>query len=280
MSEMNHLRDRVILITGAASGFGKLVAEMTAANGAKVVGADINEAELATTFESIRGAGHTAEHVVTDVTDKEQVDRMARFAVERFGAVDVLVNNAGIMPLSFFADHSKAWRSWDRAIDINFKGTVYGISAVYDQMVEQGRGHIVNVSSIYGNAGIEGSAVYSATKMAVTALSDSLRIEAKGKIKVTTVKPTGVPGTNLASEIINEAALLGLVGSRQEHYLAAGARFAEGKLTGPEADPDDLQYWAMTPTQLAASIVYVINQPWGISISDITVRAANDDYVY
>ena len=116
------------------------------------------------------------------------------------------------MPLADFADHERAWEKWHKAIDINIKGVVNGIAAVYDQMIAQGRGHVVNISSIYGNAGVEGAGVYSATKAAVTALSDSLRVEAAGKIKVTTIKPTGVLGTNLASTVVNEMAIMGLVG--------------------------------------------------------------------
>ena len=276
----NHIADKVIVITGAGSGFGRLVAEMTAAAGAKVVGADIDEEGLKATTDGIRDKGQVAEYVVTDVTDKEQMDRLAQYTVEKFGAIDVLVNNAGIMPLAYFADHKEAWRGWSKAIDINIKGVVNGISAVYDQMIEQGRGHVVNISSIYGNAGIEGSGVYSATKVAVTTLSDSLRIEAKGKIKVTTVKPTGVPGTNLASAVVNQAAILGLVGNRREHYLASGEKFAAGDLSPAESDADNVQYWAMTPAELAKNVVYVIDQPWGISISDITVRTTGDDYIY
>ncbi|PRZ40511.1 NADP-dependent 3-hydroxy acid dehydrogenase YdfG [Antricoccus suffuscus] len=276
----NHIADKVIVITGAGSGFGRLVAEMTAAAGAKVVGADINEDGLKAMAEAIRAKGQIVECVVTDITDRGQTDRLAQHAIDKFGAIDVLVNNAGIMPLAYFADHKEASRAWSRAIDVNIKGVVNGISAVYDQMIKQGRGHVVNISSIYGNAGIEGSGVYSATKAAVTSLSDSLRIEAKGKIKVTTVKPTGVPGTNLASAVVNEAAILGLVGNRREHYLASGQKFATGELSTAETDPDNVQYWAITPTELAKNVVYVIDQPWGISISDITVRASGDDYVY
>lgn len=276
----SHIADKVIVITGAGSGFGKLVAEMTAAAGAKVVGADINEEGLKATAEGIRDKGQSAEYLVTDVTDKEQMDRLAQYTVEKFGAIDVLVNNAGIMPLAYFADHKEAWQGWSKAIDINIKGVVNGISAVYDQMIEQGRGHVVNISSIYGNAGIEGSGVYSATKAAVTTLSDSLRIEAKGKIKVTTVKPTGVPGTNLASAVVNQAAILGLVGNRRDHYLSSGEKFAADDLPAAESDPDNVQYWAITPAELATNVVYVIDQPWGISISDITVRATGDDYIY
>src|SRR4029450_1153574 len=118
----------------------------------------------------------------------------------------------------FFADHDQAWEAWDRAIDINLKGVVHGIAAVYDRMIEQGRGHIVNISSIYGNKGTAGSGVYSATKAAVAVLSDSLRVESQGKIKVTVVRPTGVPGTNLASGIVNFDAFVGITGQHTERY--------------------------------------------------------------
>jgi NADP-dependent 3-hydroxy acid dehydrogenase YdfG len=184
------------------------------------------------------------------------------------------------MPLAYFADHEQAWQQWHRVIDINIKGVVNGISAVYDQMIGQGRGHVVNISSIYGNAGVAGSGVYSATKAAVAVLSDSLRNEAKGKIKVTTVKPTGVLGTNLGSGVVNGAAIMGIVGSRGESYLQSMTAFANGTLAAEQTDVDSVQYWLITPEDLAEAVVHVIDQPWGISISDITVRASGEDYIY
>lgn len=147
-------------------------------------------------------AGGQCIRQVVDVTDLAQFKAAAQAAIDQFGAIDVLVNNAGVMPLAYFADHESAWQRWHQAIDINIKGVVNGIAAVYDQMIAQGRGHVVNISSIYGNGGIAGAGVYSATKMAV-AMSDALRVETQGRIKVTTVKPTGVLGTNLGSGIVN-----------------------------------------------------------------------------
>ena len=158
MSE--YLKDKVIVITGAGSGFGKLIAEKVAAGGAHVVGVDVNAENLAGVIDGITATGGSAIAQVADVTDFEQVKNAAAAAVERFGALDVLVNNAGVMPLAYFADHERAGQKWHAAIDINIKGVVNGISAVYDQMIEQGRGQVVNISSIYGNAGIEGSGVY------------------------------------------------------------------------------------------------------------------------
>ena len=276
----NYVDGKVIIITGAGSGFGKLVAQMTAELGAKVIGADVNEENLKTVVDGIRAKGQTAEYQVADVTDKAQMDAVAAFAVEKFGRIDVMLNNAGIMPLAYFADHKEAWQSWHKSIDINIKGVVNGITAVYDQMIAQGEGQVVNISSIYGNYGIPGSGVYSATKAAVKVISDSLRVEAQGKIKVTTLKPTGIPGTNLASAVVNEEAILGLTGHNYTSYPSTAAAWAEGTLPAEQTDPNSVQYWTVTPEELAQNVVYVINQPWGVNISDITVRATGEDYVY
>lgn len=275
-----YLQDKVILITGAGGGFGQLIAEKVAAQGAKVVGVDINEAGLKAVFDGIAAAGFTGTYKVADVTDMDQVVAAAQHGIAEFGALDVLVNNAGVMPLAYFADHERAWQKWHKAIDINIKGVVNGISAVYDQMIEQGRGQVVNISSIFGNAGIDGSGVYSATKAAVTTISDSLRIEAKGKIKVTTVKPTGVTGTNLASWIVNEKAILGLTGQRAGTYMENIGHLTEGTMRPEQKDVDSIEYWLIKPDDLADAVVHVIDQPWGISISDITVRASGEDYLY
>ena len=275
-----HLTGKVIVVTGAAGGFGKLIAERCAAGGASVVGVDVDADHLTEVFDGIRAAGFAGSGRVADVADMEQMKAVVDHAVASFGAVDVIVNNAGVMPLAYFADHEQAWQKWHRAIDINIKGVLNGIAAVYDQMIEQGRGHVVNISSIYGNAGIEGAGVYSATKAAVTALSDSLRIEAKGKIKVTTVKPTGVFGTNLGSWIVNAEAIMGVVGRRGERYAQTVGALLNGALPDEQADIDSVRYWLINPADMAAAVVHVIDQPWGISISDITVRASGEDYVY
>ncbi|MBM7366977.1 SDR family oxidoreductase [Gordonia hydrophobica] len=278
MSE--HLAGKVIIVTGAASGFGRLIAEKTAAAGAHVVGIDVDVDSLNTVVGGIVERGGAAIAQVADVTDMTQMAAAATAAVDRFGAIDVLVNNAGVMPLAYFADHARAWQKWHAAIDINIKGVVNGISAVYDQMIEQGRGQVVNISSIYGNAGIAGSGVYSATKAAVTTISDSLRIEAKGKIKVTTVKPTGVTGTNLASWIVNDDAIMGLVGQRAAEYGEHVTALMNGELPDDLTDVDSIKYWLITPDDLANAVVHVIDQPWGISLSDVTVRASGEDYLY
>lgn len=277
---LKYVKEKVIIVTGAASGFGKLISEKCAAGGAKVVGVDVSVDGLNEVFEGIRAAGFEGTAHVADVTDMAQVQAAGQHAVDIYGRIDVIVNNAGVMPLAFFADHERAWEKWHKAIDINIKGVVNGISAVYDTMIEQGRGQVVNISSIYGNAGTEGSGVYSATKAAVDVISDSLRVETQGRIKVTTVKPTGVLGTNLAGGVVNEAAVIGLVGQKGAQFLENAGNLQTGALRPEQTDVDSVEYWLITPDDLANAVVHVIDQPWGINISDVTIRASGENYVY
>jgi NADP-dependent 3-hydroxy acid dehydrogenase YdfG len=257
---MSHITGKVAVVTGAASGFGRLTSEMLTERGATVVGFDVSDTEGCR---------------VVDVTDRSAVQAAVDRVVADHGRIDVLVNNAGVMPLAFFASHAEAADAWDRCIDINLKGVLHGIYAAYDHMVRQGGGHIVNIASIYGNYGVAGAAVYSATKAAVITLSNALRVEAQGKIKVTIVRPTGVPGTNLASGIIDLGAVVPLGGHNAEQMTA---RF--GQQTPEMQDPDDVRYWAISPEELASQIVYAIDQPAGVAIADITVRATGEDYVF
>jgi NADP-dependent 3-hydroxy acid dehydrogenase YdfG len=257
---MSHIAGKVVIVTGAASGFGLLTSQMLSERGATVVGFDLHD------------AGGCR---VVDVTDRLAVQAGVDQVVAAHGRVDVLVNNAGIMPLAFLADHEKAAEAWDRCIDINLKGVLHGVEAVWDHMVGQGGGHIVNIASIYGNYGVAGAAVYTATKAAVITLSNALRVEAQGKIKVTVVRPTGVPGTGLLNGIIDIEAAFPLAGHNVARLV--------GRFDNPDPatqDRDDVRYWAITPEELAAQIVYVIDQPAGIAISDVTVRATGEDYVF
>jgi len=275
----NHLAEKVIIVTGAASGFGRLVSEKAAARDARVVCADVNETELTATAEDILASGGSVEQLVTDVTKLDQMQALVQRAVDRFGRVDVLVNNAGVMPLAFFADHAEAAPAWERCIDINIKGVMNGIIAVHDQMLAQGRGHIVNLSSIYGNYPVVGAGVYGATKAAVNFLSESLRVESQGKIKVTIVKPTGVPATNLGTGIVNQGAIVGILGQNAPAYLQMMQAHVAGELPTEHSDPEHIEYYALAPEFLADQIIYAIDQPWGVAIGDITVRASGDGYI-
>lgn len=275
----NHLKDKSIIVTGAAGGFGKLVSAKAAALGAKITCADVNADLLHGAVKEITGAGGVVQAVVADVTDIAQMKAAAAKAVGAYGRIDVMINNAGVMPLAFYADHEKALEKWHRCIDINIKGVLNGTVAVYDQMIAQGEGHVINVSSIYGNFPVVGAGVYGATKSAVNFLSESLRMEARGKIKVTIVKPTGVPLTNLGAGVVNPEAIIGIVGHNGPEYLGAMGQLAAGKLDPQRLDPDQQNYVALDPGFIADQIIHAMNQPHGVSIGDITVRAAGDHYI-
>jgi len=256
---VSYIERKVCVVTGAASGFGLITKQMLTERGATVVGFDITDGEGC---------------IVVDVTDRAAVQAAIDDVVEVHGRIDVLVNNAGVMPLAFMADHTQAADAWDRCIDINFKGVLHGVYAAYDHMDRQGSGHIVNIASIYGNYGIAGASVYGATKAAVIALSNSLRVEAQGKFKVTIVRPTGVPATNLLHGIVDFNAGFPIAGHNMEKMLGRGGDGDETR------DVNDVRYWAPSPEDLAAHIVYAIDQPDGINVSDITIRATGEDYVF
>ena len=272
----NYIAGKTIVITGAASGFGKLVSEKVAAKGAHVVCADINEADVLATVDGIKRAGGSAIAVVTDVTDPDQMSELAQRAINEFHSIDVMLNNAGIMPLAFFADHKEAAKAWSKCIDINIKGVLNGIVAVYDHMIAQGRGHVINVSSIYGNFPVVGAGVYGATKAAVNYLSESLRVEGQGKIKVSLIKPTGVGGTGLSAGVINPAASVGIFGQNLEPAMAKVLAQTNGELDPNYSDHERVEYFSLNAEYVADQIIYAIDQPWGVSISDITIRASGE----
>lgn len=274
-----HLSGRVVFVTGGAGGFGRLMCEMAAARGALVALTDVDGSAALSAAEELSAGGGEVIGLGLDVRDPSAFNAAVATTVERFGSLDVLINNAGTMPLAFFSDHAIAADAWERCIDINFKGTLNGICAVHDVMTEAGRGHVVNISSIYGNAGTAGSGVYSATKAAVRVLSDSLRVESQGRIKVTVVRPTGVLNTGLASTVINPMAAVGITGANQDRYTDAVMQYLTGSVEGPGADEDDPQFWAIQPETIAAEVIHAIDQPWGVVISDVTVRATGEMFV-
>lgn len=276
----NYVKDKVIVVTGAGSGLGKKISQMAADLGAKVVAADIHKDNVKSVAEAIKDKGQTAEYVETDVAERAEMNDLAAFAIKTFKRIDVLVNNAGIRPLSHFFNHEEAADAWDLCIDINLKGVVNGISAVYDQMAQQEQGHIVNISSIYGNHGIAGSGVYSATKAAVNVLSDALRVETQGKIKVTTVKPTNIPNKGLGNAAVNNKGILGIAGHKAESYEENMEKFVNEEVPAKEKDPESIKYWTTQHDELARNIIYAINQPLGVNISDVTVRASGEQYVF
>lgn len=276
---MNHIDGKTVVITGGASGFGRLVAQRVAGLGGNAVVADVSEAGLAETAELANEHPGSITPVTADVSDLSQMRALASAAVDAHGSIDVMVNNAGTMPLAMYADHEIASDAWSRCVDVNIKGVLHGIIAVYDQMIEQGSGHVINISSIYGNQPVAGAAVYGATKAAVNVLSDSLRQETQGRIKVTTIRPTGVPATGLGAGVINPEAVIGILGHNMGPYMEQMGHLAAEEPPSHLASPDSIGYLALSPEILADNIVFAMNQPLGVSISDLTVRASGDQYL-
>ena len=274
--QKNHVEGKVIIITGASSGFGKLTAKRAAEMGGKIVLAARSEEKLKETVAEIKAAGGEASYIVTDVAKKDDVFAMAKFAVDTYGRIDVLVNNAGTMPLAFFSEHEQALDKWEQCIDISIKGTIFGISAVYDQMIKQGQGQVINVSSIYANFPVAGAGVYQVAKMGVQYLAESLRSECQGKIKVTTIKPTGFMKTNLSSSVVDQMAMMPAVAGPLE-ILSNWVE--EAPLRPDFHDINSMTYNDPDPQVLADNIIYAINQPWGVSIGDLTVRASGESFV-
>ena len=272
--QKNYVEGKVIIITGASSGFGKLTAKRAAEMGGKM--AARSEEKLKETVAEIKAAGGEASYIVTDVAKKDDVFAMAKFAVDTYGRIDVLVNNAGTMPLAFFSEHEQALDKWEQCIDISIKGTIFGISAVYDQMIKQGQGQVINVSSIYANFPVAGAGVYQVAKMGVQYLAESLRSECQGKIKVTTIKPTGFMKTNLSSSVVDQMAMMPAVAGPLE-ILSNWVE--EAPLRPDFHDINSMTYNDPDPQVLADNIIYAINQPWGVSIGDLTVRASGESFV-
>ena len=239
----NYIKDKVIVITGASSGFGKETAKKAAELGGKVVLAARREELLREITQEIRESGGEASYIKTDVRVKDQVNAMAKFAVDTYGRIDVLVNDAGTMPLAYYSEHAIAMEAWEQSIATAINGTLYGIAAVYDQMIEQGQGHIVNISSIWGQRGASCEVTYSCTKAALIGLTRSLAMElAPTHIRVNCVAP-GVIRTDmldaLPPEVLPQLAQetpLGRLGTPEDiahavAFLAGdGASFITGQV--------------------------------------------------
>jgi NADP-dependent 3-hydroxy acid dehydrogenase YdfG len=196
---MSNIKDKVVIITGASSGIGEATSNELASKGAKVVLAARREDRLLKLQQEIQSAGGQAVYKVTDVASAKQMEELAIYAVKEFGKIDVIVNNAGVMPLS--PVHEKKITEWEMMIDVNIKGVLYGIAAVLPYMRERKEGHIINVSSIAGHLVFKGSAVYSGTKFAVRAITEGVRMEeASNNIRTTIISP-GTIQTELAGTI-------------------------------------------------------------------------------
>lgn len=192
------ISDKVVVITGASSGLGEATARLLAQQGRTLVLAARREDRIAKLASELTESGTKVLAVKTDVSNADDVKRLVDQAVEKFGRIDVMLNNAGLMPLSPL-DRLKI-DEWDRMIDVNIKGVLYGIAAALPHMQKQKSGHIINVSSVAGHKTNPNSTVYSATKFAVRAISEGLRQEVKPfNIRTTIISPGAVQSELLST---------------------------------------------------------------------------------
>jgi NAD(P)-dependent dehydrogenase (short-subunit alcohol dehydrogenase family) len=195
---MRTLKDRVAVVTGAASGIGRATSIALAAEGCDLAIADVNEAGLNETAEKIRALGRRVRQDRVDVSNKDRVRHFADEVFAEYGRVDVLVNNAGVTITADFEEHTL--EDWEWIVGINFWGVVYGCKFFLPYLKQAGEAHIVNVSSIFGILGVPGQSSYCATKFAVRGLSEALWVELKDhNIGVTSIHPAGVR-TNIAKD--------------------------------------------------------------------------------
>ena len=195
----NNIEGKVVVITGASSGLGEATARLLSAQGASVVLGARRVDRLQALADELTGSGGKALAVTTDVTDCDQVKRLVDTAVQTYGRIDVMINNAGLMPQAPL-ERLKI-DEWNRMIDVNIKGVLYGIAAALPHMQQQKSGHIINVSSVAGHKVGPGFAVYAATKHAVRALSEGLRQEVKPYNIRTTVISPGAVDTELPNSV-------------------------------------------------------------------------------
>lgn len=234
-------QNKVVLITGASSGIGAAIARELGAAGAKVMIGARRTDQLESLAEEIVAAGGAALARRLDVTDRDDVIGFAEAARRAWGRVDVVVNNAGIMPLSLMA--SLKVEEWSRMIDVNIKGVLHGIAAVLPEMVARGSGHVVNIASIGALSVVPTAAVYCATKFAVRAISDGLRQE-HSNIRVTCIHP-GVVESELADTITDPAAA-----EAMKAYRAI----------------------ALQPDVIGRAVRFAIEQPDNVDLSEMVVR--------
>ena len=244
---MSEIQNKVVIITGASSGLGEATAKRLAASGAKLMLGARREDRLKELVAAIAQTGGTASYLVTDVVDRAQVEALAKQTLSTYGRIDVLINNAGLMPLSPL-DQIKV-EEWDQMIDVNIKGVLYGIAAVLPTMRQQKSGHIINLSSVAGHKVFPGAAVYCATKYAVRAISEGLRLESNGEIRSTNISP-GAVATELTSTI-SDADTAASINALYEIAIDADA--------------------------IARAIAYAIEQPGDVDVNEMIIRPTRQE---
>ncbi|PRT54006.1 hypothetical protein B9G98_01626 [Wickerhamiella sorbophila] len=241
---MSNVKGKVIIITGASSGLGLVAAREFAKLGAKVV---VGARRIDRLTELVKELGQPeATAVKVDVTKREQVENLVQTALDIYGRIDVLVNNAGYMPLSYM-EKCKV-DEWDATIDINIKGVLYGVAAIIPVFKKQKSGQIINVSSVAGHNVLMGGAVYSASKYAVRVISEGLRQELKPyNVRVLNVSP-GATESDLAHGITDEDVMKNI----------------------------EKEFEAVPATVFSDALIFAVNQPENVDVNEITFRPVSE----
>ncbi|MCQ3030342.1 SDR family oxidoreductase [Pseudomonas syringae] len=245
---MSNIKNKVVVITGASSGIGEATARLLAEKGAHVVLGARRTERLADLCKELVAAGGSAQYQAVDVTDRANVQAFVDYTVSQFGRVDVIVNNAGVMPLSRL-DALKV-SEWDQMIDVNIRGVLHGIAAGLPLMQKQQSGQFINIASIGAYAVSPTAAVYCATKYAVRAISEGLRQEVGADIRVTVISP-GVTESELADSISDE---------------------------GGRAEMREFRKIAIPALAIARAIAYAVEQPADVDVSELIVRPTASPY--
>ncbi|MFD1913969.1 SDR family oxidoreductase [Halodurantibacterium flavum] len=242
------IEGKIVLITGGSTGLGAETAKLLAARGAHVAVAARRKDRLNEVVAQIEQAGGMARAYTLDVTDKAQVEAVVDAVVTDFGRLDVLVNNAGLMPIRPMSEVNTG--EWDQMIDVNLKGVLYGIASVLPRFLAQESGHIINLSSVAGiKVFAPGGTVYSGTKFAVSAISEGLRQEVGAKVRVTSIEPGAVD-----SELKH-----GTSGTATETVL-------------------DFYKEAIPASSVARAIAFAIEQPADVDINAIVLRPTSQQF--
>ena len=246
-----NIEGKVVVITGASSELGESTARHVAKLGATVVLGARRKDRLDAIVKNIQADGGKALAVSTDVTNRTQVEALVQKAIGTYGKVDVLVNNAGIMPIAPLS--LLKVDEWDRMIDLNIKGVLYGIAAALPQMKKQKSGHIINTASVFGiKVFAPGGTVYCATKSAVRALTEGLRVEVHGDGIRTTIISPGAVDSELKGSTSDEAS--------------------------SKVVSDLYKAWGIPADTIARAIAYAIEQPADVDINEIVVRPTVQDF--
>lgn len=245
----NNIEGKVIVITGASSGLGEAAAKHLSALGAIVVLGARRADRIEGLAKEIRDNGGQALAIAMDVTQREEVKKLVDAAVNQFGRIDVILNNAGIMPLSPI-DRMNV-DEWDKMIDVNIKGVLNGVAAVLPYMKEQKAGQIINTSSVAGHKVFNGSAVYSATKSAVRVLTEGLRMDVKPYNIRTTIVCPGAVKTELLEQI-TEADI-------------------------QQANKEYVGQVGLSPDSFARVVAFAISQPEDVDVNEIIFRPTSQE---